>query len=135
MPPLNRLGDWLFCSLTGQVVPAAERPEVIVRPGVPGILTWHTGARGEPFTLRSFVDQISLDWARYTAETYQLAPAAGAWRLVTDGFDWDTFGQRFVVLKVTPIRVQNALTVGGLANPSLAIVEADWTLIAQEIGA
>ena len=129
----NSIGNFLFVSLHGEVVAPRQqigRPQV--RPGVDGVGLAKTGVRGQPFRLRSMVDQPDRDTAHDVFTQYQDSIGSDPVALVQSDYDYD--GQedfKVAVLGVRRVQLQDVLTaVGGLNQPSQAKLVCEWTLIA-----
>jgi hypothetical protein len=131
---LSSIGPHQFLILAGQIVPPHEQvDDPVQRRGVDGTGLWRTGRRGDKFSLRSKVDQPSLDAARLTFRQYQDLIGQDPQQLVQDDFDFSQQGFQVFVLKVHLAALKTIRTaVGGLNPPSLAWLEGDWELIAVE---
>lgn len=110
----------------------AEQVVVESRPGVDGEAIFKLGKRGKPFRLFSRVDMPSLVDANIEVNSYQTlidqGPQPVVWHNVST-----VGGYGFVVLDVNPVRIHAlATSVGGLNSPSLAWLEAAWTLLPHQ---
>ena len=132
----SSIGDFYFLSLDGAVQPPSQRIEPFQRPGVEGTGFTAGGWAGVPFMLRSRVDGVNLVVCAQAFAEYLLYKEAGPKRLVKGGIDYYHDFRPWVV-KVVDVKLalmESRLTaVGGLNWPSLAWLEADWTLIGVEL--
>ena len=131
----NQIGAFKFLDLVGGIRLPQEESELLVRPGVDGVGIKFQGLRGKPFTLHSKVDAEDLADAHTAGRNYQQLVNNGfLYSVAQQGIDYTNFGVEFAVLEVQNIRVSGRLLVmGGLFPPSLAWIEADWTLIAVSV--
>jgi len=124
----NIIGEFEFLTLHGRPSPPAEQVEVVARGGVDGLGIWRTGVRGQPFRMFSQVDAPSLEIAADEFERYQALIGQDPVEMVQDDVirDW-----KVAVLGVQLVsRYAIMVPVGGLNFPSLAWLEAEWTLVA-----
>jgi len=128
----NQIGAFKFLDLVGGIVLPQSMAELLERPGVDGLGLKFTGTRGRPFTLHSRVDAEDLADAHQAGRNYQQLVNNGfIYSIAHQGIDYTNFGVEFAVLEVSNIRVSGRLLLmGGLFPPSLAWIEADWSLVA-----
>ena len=131
---ISSIGPFPFLILADQVVPPHEQvDEPVQRRGIDGTAVWRIGRRGEKFTLRSKVDQPSLDFARLTFAQYQSLIGQDPQTLIQDDYAFAQQNFKVLVLKVQLVALKAIRTaVGGMFPPSLAWLECDWELIAVE---
>ncbi len=138
----NSIGQYEFLVLDGFPYPPTEQiAKPTIRPGVDGMALWRTGKRGKPFTMRSKVDQTTMQVARSLFQDYGFfLPGANAVSLVQNDIHYDTEGWKVIVLDVKLVALYaTAISIGGInapvdpdpdASTAAAWMEADWTLIA-----
>lgn len=126
---LYSIGAFQFFTLIGTPEPPKRDLEIIARQGVNGVAVWDTGTRGHPFTVRSQVDQRDLEhawttWHEYVAEIGEVRPLY--WASITP------VNYKVLIKDVTDHRIKPIApgSSGGYHFPSLAWLEATWTLIA-----
>lgn len=137
MALLSSIGDFLFLDLHGAVELLQEKTELLTRPGVDGTGLVQQGYRGTPFTVRSRVDQANLAEANDAVVGYLSYVGQGAFPLVQYACNFTAaYGVGFLVLAVKPVVLRsNLFLMGGLNPPSLAWLEADWTLCCVDLAA
>lgn len=125
------IGVNIFLGITGERAPLREILTLDERPGIDGTEITQEGKKGRPFTIRSWVDQVSYDAARFTYEDYLLEIDSDPQELVVA--DISSFREGFKV-QVLDVRVVfcGQITPGtnGLNAPSLGFLECEWDLIA-----
>jgi hypothetical protein len=130
------IGDHQFLRLAGNPEAIKERLVLLARPGVPGVAIWKSGQRGEPFTLRSIVDQANgpAAWSTYLA--YCQLIGKDPVDLVWSGMLLTTETTKIAVLDVRQVRLIGLLgAIGGLNAPSHALLECEWNLVPVELPA
>ena len=133
--PVNQIANLNFLALLGQVQRPFERSDLDQRPGVEGTGFTLTASRGDPFTLRSQVDQPDVQYAQIAMLTYLALCTTDVVSLVQDGYEFTTENIKFKVLKVTLVKL-HALALSsywGLNSPSGAWLECDWELVAVQL--
>ena len=128
---LNTIGNFQFIALHGNPVPPKGQPMVLARAGVDGVGIWRAGVRGVPFEMVSQVDAPNMAVARQLLKAYVDSIEQDPVPLIQDDYDYTAEGWKVVVLDVEQ-RQRHAIIspVGGINLPSLAYLEASWTLIA-----
>lgn len=127
----NKIGDFEFIALLGEVLPVELQLVADVRPGVSGMQFTRQGVWGEPFELLSQTDDVDWQSARYTFSQYADLVGDDPVNIIQNNYDYSaTESILFEVLKVTPRKIRAlAGSVGGL-NGGGAWLEAVWQLVA-----
>lgn len=128
----DSIGPYAFLGLYGAPVWPLEQTAVIQRVGVDGSAFLYTGRRSRPFQLESIVDAANMEQAAAGILAYQTLPGSGPVALVQGGVAWSEADLWVVVLDVQARAIKAALVDGGINPPSLAILEATWTLLGIE---
>lgn len=134
---VNRLGNFYFVSLHGPEDRGSpphvlrEQTEIVQRPGFDGSAIIRLGEKGEPFTMRSFVDTTTKDAALALGVLYERSQGQGPFGLIWGGVNFVTnFNVVYVPIHVQVTKVRKLSTaIGGLYPPSLGCVECQWTLL------
>lgn len=133
---VHKIGGNLFLALRGQVVPPSQRVVPVERPGVDGAGFLFLGRLPEPFTLRSQVDCQSLIDGQLRFDSYLELKDADGVELIKDSLAYLEAPRPWMV-KVVDVQLVTLRAiigmVGGLHWPSLAWLEADWTLVPVEV--
>lgn len=129
----NAIGNYQFTRIEGEPLVIARQGSLLSRPGVDGVGAVRTGRRGQPFTLRTAVDQPSLWAASQTFAEYQQLKWGDPVEIVIDSVDYLQFGARYLVMEVQPLRkIPTFGAVGVLwysfAGVGGAYLEAEWQL-------
>jgi hypothetical protein len=127
------IGAYTFIALDGNVILPREHAEITQRPGIAGTGLWLQGTFGDQFTLRSRVDEESMEAASDLMRGYSLSVGTIV-QLVKDDLDYyDAYVVKFLVVAVRQVTMHAIETSsGGLNAPSAAWLEADWDLVAVE---
>lgn len=124
----SSIGDELFYSLSGRVLPQAETLEEIKRANVNGQAYRIAGKGAEPTEHYSEADTDSAANAKATEDAY--AAMAGTLQTVT--YDDGQTRNNVAVLSVRVTSIQKVVTpVGGIAAGSW-VVKATWRLQGTE---
>lgn len=116
-----------FTTMDGALIPAQQNFEREVRPGVNGVGLWQTGSRGEPFTITTQLDCVSVS-AASTAFAAYLAAVLTKKDLYYLGALWGTV----LVEKVVFVSIKKfAAGVGGIQGHTGgdgAVLTVQWVL-------
>lgn len=132
----NSLGSFTF--ITADIngyggVPPVQQTQLqpIQRPGQDGTAFILTGAKGQPFQMRTFVDVNTYANAHELSVSYQTAARGSAYTLIHGGINYETaHATKYVILAVNQVNVRAVSAAkGGLVGSPGATVEAVWTLI------
>lgn len=128
----NKIGDFEFVSLRGEVIPPMATKVIDDRPGVDGSEFVLTGTKGRPFSVVSQVDEASYQAAKTLLGLYRALIDSEPVEIVQGGVSSESHGYRVAVLNVEPLRImpiRNA--VGNKLNPpSQGWIECRWDLVA-----
>lgn len=124
----DSIDSFSFLALRGTPVWPVEQVKVIQRAGVDGSAFLYLGKNCPPFQLSSIVDVASMAVGAALLLSYQALTEDEPVALVQGSVDWSAADLWVKVLNVQQKALQAAVTVGGLNPPSLAILEATWTL-------
>lgn len=121
-------------AITGNPEPLKQTLDVHTRSGVDGTTFGRSGTRGPKFTVQTKVDQDDLPTARDQYDQY-VSLIGSVQNMTWRDRDMSAEGFSVVVVDVRCVDCRNVLnSVGGLngssSDPSLAILIADWDLIA-----
>lgn len=133
--PQSWIGAYRFLSLAG--LPSVPRTEVEVRAreGIDGNWISLLGVKSRPFQVFSEVDALSIADAHLAAINYSNLIGTAPQVVICQGVNYFTsHSLKFLVLDVEVMEPQPMLgMVGGLFPPSLALLQARWTLLAVEV--
>ena len=137
---INQIQSHQFLRLVGKPCPPKEHHKgdgPIHRKGVDGSGFVAIGRWGDPFSLESFVDQLSIQEAWTTFHEYRDLIDLGAVLFIQDDHDFTLNGWEIKVLDVEPTEVREQICfTGGLSIPdgdSGASLRCRWTVCAVEI--
>lgn len=116
-----------FLTMEGALVPTAPTFEREVRPGVDGVGIWNTGSRGEPFSITTVLDCVSVS-AGLTAFAAYLAAIGTKKDLYYLTALWGTVLVHKVVLISCKKFHAGVGGVQGHTGGSGAILTAQWTI-------
>ena len=130
----NKIGDFPFVSLAGEIIPPAEACVLSDRPGVDGTEKILVGNKGQPFQMVSQVDAESYAAGMIYVDSYKALIAGDAVTLVQGGVNCDGRGFKVHVCGVqASCRVITTPVGNKIHPPSLGWVTATWQLIAVPI--
>lgn len=124
--PASSIGSLTFLRMTGQPVVAGQQLQPETKAGTDGIGWWKLGSKGAEYSVETVVDVDTFANAVALAATYRAAQNAGALAIVYGGVSLGNV----LVLDVQATAEAIARGFGGVACTSLAIVRAQWRLIA-----
>ena len=136
MPSLNQLGAFTFVSFHRSEDPAAPpeilslQTETIQRPGCDGTGIITHGSKANAFQMRSFVDCENLAVAESLSAQYKASVGDGPYGIIWGGINYtDLHNVVYVPLDVQITKLSRlGASAGGINWPSLARIEALWTL-------
>ena len=120
------IGSFVFSTMKPEPQGPGQRIVVESRAGVPGVGLWQVGVAGREFQVETIVDMSSWATAVALAASYKSLQASNPQTIVFGGVTMPYLVQ---VLDVHAT-AESCIGIGGLSVHAVAIVRAQWKLIA-----
>lgn len=135
MPLLeNRIGDYTFLGISGEIEAPKQILSIEERPGVNGTEITRFGKKGRPFTVRTWVDAATYEFAVAYYDLYIALIDGDPLEIVKGGVSSLVEDYKVQVLDVRKVYVGRIVAgPGGLAPPSQGYIECEWTLLSVEV--
>lgn len=133
--PVHMIGNKQFLQMDGLPAGLSQQVELLMRPGVADVAVWLAGLKGQPFQVRTLIDQPSVADCRTAFQTY-LAMKTQQHTLQFADYDFAAEAFEVLVLDVAPVRpghIQARKTIVGGLNVGSGddgfYMYCNWTLI------
>jgi len=114
-----------FLTMQGTLLPAQPTFDRVIRPGVDGIAVWSMGSRGEPFSITTTLDCVSVAAAGAAFFAYGRAVLTKKDLYYCNGF-WGTMMIQSVIMQSVTKFAAGVGGVQGFSGGSGALLTVQW---------